>query len=329
MRKVSFYFPFLTLLITITIYSDVIAKMRPSITRKKNIHQNSMSGLAVGLAGGYVNVYSSDGKLTKPEQNTQDATKSKTYTPEITRNFDQTNSNDWNVGASLSYGYTFKNKFYLGGMYDFNAVQNKSKTFVSGVNYTSEFTKFAYNNSGSNRLDVVIPSSPDDGMTSDNTTSTADTYIVPSGNINQSPYNDSNHNVDVYYPTEDITNSIPSSTLEDNGVFYLNSFSSILGYEYNINQEQLIMPFVKAGYTLARQSKFDLQSNNEVGNGFNIGFGIAYSPYNNLYTSLEYSYTGIYYNNNKVTLNDNYLLNGKTDFGFHNIKATIGVKFNI
>ena len=70
MRKVSFYFPFLTLLMTIAIYSEVIARMRPSITIKQNMPQNSMSGLAVGLSGGYVDVYSSGGKLTKPEQNT-------------------------------------------------------------------------------------------------------------------------------------------------------------------------------------------------------------------------------------------------------------------
>jgi opacity protein-like surface antigen len=125
---------------------------------------------------------------------------------------------------------------------------------------------------------------------------------------------------------------VDGQTLQDKGTFYLHSFSGLMGYEYNINQNQVIMPFIKAGYTLSHHSKFDtfsdIQGKNSVGHGFNVGAGIAYSPHKNIYTALEYSYTSVYYNN-KSNLGDNFIVNSQSNFAFHNVKATVGIKFNL
>jgi len=116
-----------------------------------------------------------------------------------------------------------------------------------------------------------------------------------------------------------------------NGNQYLHSFSGILGYEYNIDNDQVVMPFIKAGYSLMHSNMTDI--NKIIGNyghGFVVGGGITYSPFKHFFTSLEYNYHHLFYPSNNIKSSGVTVANvNNFVFNAHIVKATIGVKFNI
>ncbi len=253
-------------------------------------NNNSMSGFKLGLSGGYTSTKSN--KTTDLVNLNLDP-----YSYEQSNQYRAKNtpSDAGNIGFNLGYGHTFQNKLHIGAMYDFSIVEQRMKI--------NNFTAFPLSH--------------------------------PS-NLNKG-----------------ISNQMKAEEVEDKGKFFLHSFSAIIGHEFNINQNHLIMPFVKAGYTLSHHSGFDtfskLQGQNSLGHGFNVGAGVVYSPHKNFYASLEYTYVNVYYNNNTnvehheyngdnakaynaaglAGFKRDYFINTNSNFGFHNVKATIGVKFNV
>jgi opacity protein-like surface antigen len=121
-----------------------------------------------------------------------------------------------------------------------------------------------------------------------------------------------------------------SAGFDTSGNMYLHSFSGILGYEHNVSvndEDALLMPFVKVGYTLSHNSNANLGViTGDVGHGFNVGGGFMYAANKNIYAGLEYSYASVRYGDKLLAATN---VTNSSNFQFHTIKATLGVKFNL
>jgi opacity protein-like surface antigen len=140
-----------------------------------------------------------------------------------------------------------------------------------------------------------------------------------------------NLHLGAFYDFTSIFHNMKTSTgFDTSGNMYLHSFSGLFGYEHQISvndETAVVLPFVKVGYTVSHNSNSNLGvMTGDVGHGFNVGGGLMYAAHKNIYAGLEYSYASVRYGDKLIAATN---MTNSSNFQFHTIKATLGVKFNL